>query len=50
MDKIIIDKDRNITVKFKYDVIPQIEFTYIEENKVRNPYGRKGKKTKIKLP
>ena len=43
IDKIIIDKDRNITIKFKYDVIPQIDFTYVEENKVRNPYGRAGK-------
>ncbi len=44
IDKIVIDKDRNITIKFKYDVIPKIEFIYVEENKVRNPYGRKGKK------
>ena len=43
IDKIVIDKDRNITIKFKYDVIPQIDFTYVEENKVRNPYGRCGK-------
>ena len=43
IDKIVIDKDRTITIKFKYDVISQIEFTYVEENKVRNPYGRKGK-------
>ena len=41
--EIVIDKVRNITTKFKYDVIPQIEFDYAEENKVRNPYGRKGK-------
>ena len=44
IDKIVIDKDRNIVIKFKYDVIPQIDFVYVEENKVRNPYGRKGKK------
>lgn len=43
IDKIVIDKDRNITIKFKYDVISQIEFTYEKENKVRNPYGRAGK-------
>ncbi len=43
IDKIVIDKDRNITIKFKYDVVNQIEFTYVEENKVRNPYGRNGK-------
>ncbi len=46
IDKIVIDKDRNISIKFKYDVIPQIEFTYLENNRVRNPYGRAGKKTK----
>lgn len=40
IDKLVIDKDRNITIKFKYDVIPRIDFTYEEENKVRNPYGR----------
>lgn len=44
IDKIVIDKDRNITIIFKYDITSQIEFTYIEENKVRNPYGRIGKK------
>ncbi len=43
IDKIVIDKARNITIKFKYDVISQIEFIYEEENKVRNPYGRAGK-------
>jgi len=43
IDKIVIDKDRNITIKFKYDVIFQIDFVYVEENKVRNPYGRAGK-------
>ena len=43
IDKIVIDKDRNITIKFKYDVISQIDFVYVEENKVRNPYGRAGK-------
>ena len=47
IDKIVIDKDRNITIKFKYDVIPQTDFVYIEENKVRNPYGRKGKNKKM---
>ena len=41
--KIVIDKARKITIKFKYDVISQIEFIYEEENKVRNPYGRAGK-------
>lgn len=45
VDKIVIDKDRNITIKFKYDVISKIDFTCVEENKVRNPYGRKGKRS-----
>lgn len=45
IDKIVIDKDRNITIKFKYDVISKIDFTYVDENKVRNPYGRKGKRS-----
>ena len=31
IDKIVIDKDRNITIKFKYDVIPQIDFIYVED-------------------
>ena len=44
IDKIVIDEERNIIIKFKHNVIPQIDFTYVEENKVRNPYGRKGKK------
>ena len=44
IDKIIIDKDRNITIKFKYDVIPVVSFKYENTNLVRNPYGRKGKK------
>lgn len=43
IEKIVIDKDRNITIKFKYDIISQIDFVYVEENKVRNPYGRAGK-------
>ena len=44
IDKIVIDKDRNITIKFKYDVIPVVSFKYENTNLVRNPYGRKGKK------
>ena len=44
IDKIVIDKDRNITIYFKYDFISRMKFKYMEKNKVRNPYGRKGKK------
>lgn len=43
IDKIVIAKDRNITIKYKYDVIPEITFRYENKNMVRNPYGRKGK-------
>ena len=43
IDKITIDENRNITMKFKYDVIDDIKFKYDDVNIVRNPYGRKGK-------
>ncbi len=44
IDTIIIDENRNISVKFKYDVIPEINFNYENRNLARNPYGRTGKK------
>ena len=43
VDKIVIDKDRNITICFKYDIVPIVSFKYENTNLVRNPYGRKGK-------
>ena len=43
VDKIVIDKDRNITIYFKYDIVPVISFKYENRNLARNPYGRKGK-------
>ena len=43
IDTIIIDEYRNISIKFKYDVISQINFKYENRNLPRNPYGRKGK-------
>ena len=43
IDTIIIDENRNISIKFKYDVIPKINFKYENRNLARNPYGRKGK-------
>ncbi len=43
IDRIVIDKDRNITIKYKYDVVPEINFKYENKNLARNPYGRKGK-------
>ena len=44
IDRIVIDKDRNITIKYKYDVVPELIFKYEKRNLSRNPYGRKGKK------
>ena len=43
VDKIVIDKDRNITICFKYDIVPEVTFKYENRNLARNPYGRKGK-------
>lgn len=43
IDKIVIDENRNINIKFKYDVIQEINFIYENRNSVRNPYGRRGK-------
>ena len=43
IDKIVIDKDRNITIKYKYDVVQEVTFKYENRNLARNPYGRKGK-------
>lgn len=46
IDKIVIDKYRNINIKYKYDVVPEIAFKYENRNLARNPYGRKGKNNK----
>ncbi len=46
IDKIVIDKDRNITIYFKYDIVSVVSFKYENTNLVRNHYGRKGKKIK----
>ena len=43
VDKIVIDKDRNITICFKYDIVQEVTFKYENRNLARNPYGRKGK-------
>ena len=43
IDRIVIDKDRVITIQYKYGVIPDNTFTYKNLNPARNPYGRKGK-------
>lgn len=41
--RIEIDKDRNITFKFKFNIIDDYTFAYQNLNKARNPYGKKGK-------
>ena len=43
IDRIVINKDRVITIQYKYGVIPDNTFTYKNLNLARNPYGRKGK-------
>ena len=43
IDTIIIDEKRYICIKFKYNVIPEINFKYENRNLARNPYGRAGK-------
>lgn len=43
VDRIVIDKDRNITIYFKYDIAREVTFKYENRNLARNPYGRKGK-------
>ena len=44
IDKIVIDENKNITIVFKYDTIPKINFMYKNRHLVRNFYGRVGKK------
>lgn len=41
IDSIIIDEKRNICIKFKYDVVPEINFMYENRNLGRNHYQRK---------
>ncbi len=43
IDRIVIDENRVITIKYKYGVIPDCTFEYQNLNAARNPYGRKGK-------
>lgn len=43
IDRIEIDENRLITIKFKYGIIPNSEFQYEETTGPRNPYGKKGK-------
>ena len=43
IERIEADKDRNITITFKYDILDARTFQYFD-NRVHNPYGSKGKK------
>ena len=43
VEKIEADKDRNIYISFRHKIIADLIFKYQDENKPRNPYGRKGK-------
>ena len=43
IDRIVIDKDRVITIQYKYGIIPDNTFEYQNLNVACNPYGRKGK-------
>ncbi len=43
MRGVLADKDRDITIYFKYDIAREVTFKYENRNLARNPYGRKGK-------
>ena len=43
IERVEIDENRHIVVKYKYGIIPDLEFQYQETNAPRNPYGKKGK-------
>ena len=47
IDRIEADEDRNITIKFKYKILEDYTFKYVDKNLIRNLYGRCGKKSKI---
>ena len=47
IERIDVDENRNINIKFKYDILDEFSFKYENPNKPRNPYGRNGKKDKI---
>ena len=47
IERIDVDENRNINIKFKYDILDEFSFKYENPNKPRNPYGRNGKNEKI---
>ena len=49
IDRIEADEYRNVTIKFKYKILEDYTFTYIDKNLVKNPYGRCGKNIKYDL-
>ena len=47
IERIVIDKERNITIYYKYDIVPPMSFKYEERKTPRNPFGKNGKKSNI---
>ena len=45
IERIYITNERKITIKYKYEFIPDEVFYYKEKEGPRNPYGIKGKKS-----
>ena len=45
IDRIEADEYRNITIEFKYKILDDYTFTYVDKNPIRNLYGRCGKQT-----
>lgn len=46
IDRIEIDKDKNIDIEFKNKILDNLKFKYENTSKPRNPYGRYGKYSK----
>ena len=46
IDRIEADEYRNITIKFKYKILEDYTFKYVDKNLIRNPYGRYSKQNK----
>ena len=44
IERIYITDERKITIKYKYEFIPDDIFYYKEKEEPRNPYGAKAKK------
>ena len=42
IERIEADKDRNISITFKYDILDTHTFKYYD-NRIHNPFGRNGK-------